>query len=169
MKVLDKEGLQYTLQRMVTLLTAIQVKLNTTYPECKQGVWKPRLFNTPTNEIKNVSDSYGLYYTIGDIVFIEGTIITPSYYACESIRGLPFEPYYGCILNRYPVNIVGSISPKGDNGGILAGYNDSILAGYNAIGGTSKEDGFNVYNSAYKPGDTYKRWDVYGWYRVKPE
>ena len=161
MKVLDKEGLQYTLQRMVTLLAAIQEKLNTTCPECKQGTWKPKLFNTPTNEIKNILDSYGLYYTIGDIVFIEGTIITSSYYACESIHGLPFEPYYGCVLNRYPVNIVGSISPKGDN--------DSVLAGYNAIGGTSKEDGFNVYNSAYKPGDTYQRWDVYGWYRVKPE
>ena len=154
MKVLDREGLQYTLQRMVNLLAAM-------CPEYKQGTWKPRLFNTPTNEIKNVSDSYGLYYTIGDIVFIEGTIITSSYYACESIHGLPFEPYYGCILNRYPVNIVGSISPKGDN--------DSVMTGANAIGGSSKAHGFNVYNSAYKPGDTYQRWDVYGWYRVKPE
>lgn len=162
MKTLDKEGLQYTLQRMVTLLAAIQEKLNTTCPECKQGTWKPRLFNTHTNEIKNVSKSYGLYYTIGDIVFIEGTIITSSYYACESIHGLPFEPYYGGTLNRYPVNIVGSISSKGDN--------DNVIAAYNAIGGgTSKEDGFNVYSTAYKPGDTCQRWDVYGWYRVKPE
>ena len=37
MKVLDKEGLQYTLQRMVTLLAAIQEKLNTACPECKRG------------------------------------------------------------------------------------------------------------------------------------
>ena len=149
MKTLDKEGVQYTLQRMVTLLAAIQEKLNAPYPEYKEGTWKPTLFNTFTDEVTDVIGTIGFYYKIGSLVFIEGIIWTKDEYACEHISGLPFRPSYDRPSNTYPLSIV------------ARGANEN--APFNAISGTKS---YSVYNALYSPDKTYNTWYVHGWYKA---
>ena len=149
MKTLDKEGLQYTLQRMVTLLAAIQEKVNAPYPEYKEGTWKPKLFNTFTNEVTDVIGAIGFYYKIGSLVFIEGTIWTNGEYACECISGLPFNPSDDSPFSTYPLGITAH------------GANES--APFNTIDGS---DPYNVHNSLYSPDKTCNTWYVHGWYKI---
>ena len=69
MKTLDKEGVQYTLQRMVTLLAAIQEKVNASYPEYKEGTFIPKFFN-----FSGAEQTFGLvegyYKKIGNLCYI---------------------------------------------------------------------------------------------------
>ena len=149
MKTLDKEGLQYTLQRMVTLLAAIQEKLNAPCPEYKEGTWKPVLFNTATDEVTEVSMASGFYYKIGNLVFIEGFILAKNACACNHISGLPFEPSHTRPSNTYPLGIA------------ARGANEN--APFNAIYGTKP---YSVANALYSPDKTSDAWYVYGWYKI---
>lgn len=149
MKTLDKEGVQYTLQRMVTLLAAIQEKVNAPYPEYKEGTWKPKLFDTFTNEVTDVIGAIGFYYKIGSLVFIEGIIWTNGEYACECISGLPFRPSDDSPFSTYPLGITAH------------GVNES--APFNTIDGS---DPYNVHNSLYSPDKTCNTWYVHGWYKI---
>lgn len=148
MKTLDKEGLQYTLQRMVTLLTAIQEKVNAPCPEYKEGTWEPVLFNTATNKV-NVTATAGYYYKIGNLVFIDGFIHTDNACACEHIEGLPFEPYTARPTSAYPLCIMAQ------------GTNEN--SPFNSIGGIKP---YRVINALYSPDKTYNTWYVYGWYKI---
>lgn len=91
MKTLDKEGLQYTLQRMVTLLTAIQEKLNTTYPEYKEGTFIPKFF-----DFSGAEQTFGLvegyYKKIGNLCYIFIAAQTSLDVSVVFINNLPFVP-----------------------------------------------------------------------------
>ena len=91
MKTLDKEGLQYTLQRMVTLLTAIQEKLNTTYPEYKEGTFIPKFF-----DFSGAEQTFGLvegyYKKIGNLCYIFIAAQTSLDVSVTFINNLPFVP-----------------------------------------------------------------------------
>lgn len=150
MKTLDKEGVQYTLQRMVTLLAAIQEKVNAPYPEYKEGTWKPVLFNTGTDEVTEISTASGFYYKIGNLVFIEGFILAKNACACNHISGLPFEPSNARPSNTYPLGIV------------ARGANEN--APFNTIISGAKS--YSVYNSLYSPDKTCSTWYVHGWYKI---
>ena len=147
MKTLDKDGVQYTLQRMVTLLAAIQEKLNAPYPEYKEGTWKPTLFDTDTNEVTDVLTALGFYYKIGNLVFIDGFILANNACACNHISGLPFEPSNDKIPN--PLSIVSS------------GANKSIP--FNMMYRTKP---YGVFNTLYSPDKTDSAWYVHGWYKI---
>ena len=149
MKTLDKEGVQYTLQRMVTLLAAIQEKVDAPYPEYKEGTWEPVLFNTGTDEATEVSMASGFYYKIGNLVFIEGFILANNAYACNHISGLPLEPSHARPSNTYPLSIV------------ARGANEN--APFNLIDGS---DPYKVHNSLYSPDKTCNTWYVHGWYKI---
>ena len=91
MKTLDKEGLQYTLQRMVTLLTAIQEKLNAPYPEYKEDTFIPRFLNA--SGVKQTFDSVNGYYKrIGNLCYIFISAQTSSDVSVQFINDLPFIP-----------------------------------------------------------------------------
>ena len=96
MKTLDKEGVQYTLQRMVTLLTAIQEKLNACYPEYKEGTFIPRFLND--SEVEQTFDSVNGYYKrIGNLCYIfisaqTSSAQTSSDVSVTFINNLPFVP-----------------------------------------------------------------------------
>ena len=91
MKTLDKEGLQYTLQRMVTLLTAIQEKLNALYPEYKEGTFIPKFF-----DFSGAEQTFGLvegyYKKIGNLCYIRIMAQTSSDVTVSFIDNLPFAP-----------------------------------------------------------------------------
>lgn len=91
MKTLDKEGLQYTLQRMVTLLTAIQEKLNTTCPEYKEGTFIPKFF-----DFSGAEQTFGLvegyYKKIGNLCYIFIAAQTSLDVSVTFINNLPFVP-----------------------------------------------------------------------------
>ena len=91
MKTLDKEGVQYTLQRMVTLLTAIQEKLNTTYPEYKEGTFIPKFF-----DFSGAEQTFGLvegyYKKIGNLCYIFIAAQTSLDVSVTFINNLPFVP-----------------------------------------------------------------------------
>ena len=91
MKTLDKEGLQYTLQRMVTLLAAIQEKLNTTCPEYKEGTFIPKFF-----DFSGAEQTFGLvegyYKKIGNLCYIFITAQTSLDVSVAFINNLPFVP-----------------------------------------------------------------------------
>ena len=91
MKTLDKEGLQYTLQRMVTLLAAIQEKLNTTYPEYKEGTFIPKFF-----DFSGAEQTFGLvegyYKKIGNLCYIFIAAQTSLDVSVTFINNLPFVP-----------------------------------------------------------------------------
>lgn len=91
MKTLDKEGLQYTLQRMVTLLAAIQEKLNTTCPEYKEGTFVPKFWN-----VLGVKQTFGLvegyYKKIGNLCYIFITAQDSPNVSVKYIDNLPFVP-----------------------------------------------------------------------------
>ena len=91
MKTLDKEGLQYTLQRMVTLLAAIQEKLNTTCPEYKEGIFVPKFW-----DFSGVEQTYGLvegyYKKIGNLCYIFTTAQMSPNVSVKYIDNLPFVP-----------------------------------------------------------------------------
>ena len=91
MKTLDKEGVQYTLQRMVTLLAAIQEKLNTTYPEYKEGTFIPKFF-----DFSGAEQTFGLvegyYKKIGNLCYIFIAAQTSLDVSVTFINNLPFVP-----------------------------------------------------------------------------
>ena len=91
MKTLDKEGVQYTLQRMVTLLAAIQEKLNTTCPEYKEGTFIPKFF-----DFSGAEQTFGLvegyYKKIGNLCYIFITAQTSLDVSVAFINNLPFVP-----------------------------------------------------------------------------
>ena len=91
MKTLDKEGVQYTLQRMVTLLTAIQEKLNTTCPEYKEGTFVPKFF-----DFSGAEQTFGLvegyYKKIGNLCYIFIAAQTSLDVSVVFINNLPFVP-----------------------------------------------------------------------------
>ena len=91
MKTLDKEGLQYTLQRMVTLLAAIQEKLNTTCPEYKEGTFIPKFF-----DFSGAEQTFGLvegyYKKIGNLCYIFIAAQTSLDVSVTFINNLPFVP-----------------------------------------------------------------------------
>ena len=91
MKTLDKEGVQYTLQRMVTLLAAIQEKLNTTCPEYKEGTFIPKFF-----DFSGAEQTFGLvegyYKKIGNLCYIFIAAQTSSDVSVAFINNLPFVP-----------------------------------------------------------------------------
>lgn len=91
MKTLDKEGLQYTLQRMVTLLAAIQEKLNAPYPEYKEGTFVPKFW-----DFSGVEQTFGLvegyYKKIGNLCYIFIAAQTSTNVSVAFINNLPFVP-----------------------------------------------------------------------------
>ena len=91
MKTLDKEGLQYTLQRMVTLLAAIQEKLNAPYPEYKEGTFIPKFF-----DFSGAEQTFGLvegyYKKIGNLCYIFIAAQTSLNVSVTFINNLPFVP-----------------------------------------------------------------------------
>ena len=91
MKTLDKEGLQYTLQRMVTLLAAIQEKLNAPYPEYKEGTFIPKFF-----DFSGAEQTFGLvegyYKKIGNLCYIFITAQDSPNVSVKYINNLPFVP-----------------------------------------------------------------------------
>ena len=91
MKTLDKEGLQYTLQRMVTLLAAIQEKLNAPYPEYKEGTFIPKFF-----DFSGAEQTFGLvegyYKKIGNLCYIFIAAQTSLDVSVKFINNLPFVP-----------------------------------------------------------------------------
>ena len=91
MKTLDKEGLQYTLQRMVTLLAAIQEKVNAPYPEYKEGTFIPKFF-----DFSGAEQTFGLvegyYKKIGNLCYIFIAAQTSLDVSVTFINNLPFVP-----------------------------------------------------------------------------
>ena len=91
MKTLDKEGLQYTLQRMVTLLASIQEKVNAPCPEYKEGTFIPKFW-----DLSGVEQTFGLvegyYKKIGNLCYIFITAQTSSDVSVVFINNLPFVP-----------------------------------------------------------------------------
>ena len=91
MKTLDKEGLQYTLQRMVTLLAAIQEKVNAPYPEYKEGTFIPKFF-----DFSGAEQTFGLvegyYKKIGNLCYIFITAQDSPNVSVKYIDNLPFVP-----------------------------------------------------------------------------
>ena len=91
MKTLDKEGLQYTLQRMVTLLAAIQEKVNAPYPEYKEGTFVPKFW-----DYAGVEQTFGLvegyYKKIGNLCYIFITAQDSPNVSVKYIDNLPFVP-----------------------------------------------------------------------------
>ena len=91
MKTLDKEGVQYTLQRMVTLLAAIQEKLNAPYPEYKEGTFIPKFF-----DFSGAEQTFGLvegyYKKIGNLCYIFIAAQTSLDVSVAFINNLPFVP-----------------------------------------------------------------------------
>ena len=91
MKTLDKEGVQYTLQRMVTLLAAIQEKLNAPYPEYKEGTFIPKFF-----DFSGAEQTFGLvegyYKKIGNLCYIFIAAQTSLDVSVVFINNLPFVP-----------------------------------------------------------------------------
>lgn len=91
MKTLDKEGVQYTLQRMVTLLTAIQEKVNAPCPEYKEGTFIPKFF-----DFSGAEQTFGLvegyYKKIGNLCYIFIVAQTSLDVSVAFINNLPFVP-----------------------------------------------------------------------------
>ena len=91
MKTLDKDGLQYTLQRMVTLLAAIQEKLNMTCPEYKEGTFVPKFW-----DFSGAEQTFGLvegyYKKIGNLCYIFISAQMSSNVSVTFIDNLPFVP-----------------------------------------------------------------------------
>ena len=91
MKTLDKEGVQYTLQRMVTLLAAIQEKINAPYPEYKEGTFIPKFF-----DFSGAEQTFGLvegyYKKIGNLCYIFISAQTSLNVSVVFINNLPFVP-----------------------------------------------------------------------------
>ena len=91
MKTLDKEGVQYTLQRMVTLLAAIQEKVNAPYPEYKEGTFVPKFF-----DFSGAEQTFGLvegyYKKIGNLCYIFISAQTSTNVSVAFINNLPFVP-----------------------------------------------------------------------------
>ena len=91
MKTLDKEGVQYTLQRMVTLLAAIQEKINAPYPEYKEGTFIPKFF-----DFSGAEQTFGLvegyYKKIGNLCYIFIVAQTSLDVSVTFINNLPFVP-----------------------------------------------------------------------------
>ena len=91
MKTLDKEGVQYTLQRMVTLLAAIQEKVNAPYPEYKEGTFIPKFF-----DFSGAEQTFGLvegyYKKIGNLCYIFIAAQTSLNVNVTFINNLPFVP-----------------------------------------------------------------------------
>ena len=91
MKTLDKEGLQYTLQRMVTLLAAIQEKVNAPCPEYKEGTFVPKFF-----DFSGAEQTFGLvegyYKKIGNLCYIFIAAQTSLDVSVTFINNLPFVP-----------------------------------------------------------------------------
>ena len=91
MKTLDKEGVQYTLQRMVTLLAAIQEKVNAPCPEYKEGTFIPKFF-----DFSGAEQTFGLvegyYKKIGNLCYIFIAAQTSLDVSVTFINNLPFVP-----------------------------------------------------------------------------
>ena len=91
MKTLDKEGLQYTLQRMVTLLAAIQEKVDAPYPEYKEGTFIPKFL-----DLSGAEQTFGLvegyYKKIGNLCYIFIAAQTSLDVSVTFINNLPFVP-----------------------------------------------------------------------------
>ena len=91
MKTLDKEGLQYTLQRMVTLLASIQEKVNAPYPEYKEDTFIPRFLNA-SGVKQTFNQVKGYYKRIGNLCYIFISAQTSSDVSVQFINDLPFIP-----------------------------------------------------------------------------
>ena len=91
MKTLDKEGLQYTLQRMVTLLASIQEKVNAPCPEYKEGTFIPKFWNDSGAE-QTFGLVEGYYKKIGNLCYIFIAAQTSSDVSVVFINNLPFVP-----------------------------------------------------------------------------
>ena len=91
MKTLDKEAVQYTHQRTVTLLAAIQEKVDAPYPEYKEGTFIPKFW-----DFYGVEQTYGLvegyYKKIGNLCYIRIMAQTSSDVTVSFIDNLPFAP-----------------------------------------------------------------------------
>ena len=105
MKTLDKEGLQYTLQRMVTLLAAIQEKVNAPYPEYKEGTFVPKFW-----DYAGVEQTFGLvegyYKKIGNLCYIFISPQTSSNVSVAFINNLPFVPNTNIYHTLYEKGLV---------------------------------------------------------------
>ena len=105
MKTLDKEGVQYTLQRMVTLLAAIQEKLNTTCPEYKEGTFIPKFWDF--YDAERTFDSVNGYYTkIGNLCYIRIMAQASSDVDFSFIDNLPFAPNTNIYHTLYEKGLV---------------------------------------------------------------
>ena len=91
MKTLDKEGLQYTLQRMVTLLASIQEKVNAPCPEYKEGTFIPKFWNDSGAE-QPFGLVEGYYKKIGNLCYIFIVAQTSLDVSVVFINNLPFVP-----------------------------------------------------------------------------
>ena len=91
MKTLDKEGLQYTLQRMVTLLASIQEKVNAPCPEYKEGTFIPKFWNDSGAE-QTFGLVEGYYKKIGNLCYIFIVAQTSLDVSVVFINNLPFVP-----------------------------------------------------------------------------
>ena len=91
MKTLDKKGLQYTLQRMVTLLAAIQEKVNAPCPEYKEGTFVPKFWNDLGAE-QTFGLVEGYYKKIGNLCYIFITAQDSPNVSVKYIDNLPFVP-----------------------------------------------------------------------------
>ena len=91
MKTLDKEGLQYTLQRMVNLLASIQEKVNTPCPEYKEGTFIPKFWNDLDVE-QTFNSVEGHYTKIGNLCYICIMAQASSDVSVVFIDNLPFAP-----------------------------------------------------------------------------
>ena len=105
MKTLDKEGVQYTLQRMVTLLAAIQEKLNASYPEYKEGTFVPKFWDF--YDAERTFDSVNGYYTkIGNLCYIRIMAQASSDVDFSFIDNLPFAPNTNIYHTLYEKGLV---------------------------------------------------------------
>ena len=91
MKTLDKEGLQYTLQRMVNLLASIQEKVNAPCPEYKEGTFIPKFWNDLGAE-QTFGLVEGYYKKIGNLCYIFIAAQTSLDVSVTFINNLPFVP-----------------------------------------------------------------------------
>ena len=105
MKTLDKEGLQYTLQRMVTLLAAIQEKVNVPCPEYKEGTFIPKFWNASSVE-QTFDWVEGHYTKIGNLCYIRIMAQASSDVDFSFIDNLPFAPNTNIYHTLYEKGLV---------------------------------------------------------------
>ena len=105
MKTLDKEGLQYTLQRMVNLLASIQEKVNAPCPEYKEGTFIPKFWNDLDVE-QTFNWVEGHYTKFGNLCYIRIMAQASSDVDFSFIDNLPFAPNTNIYRTDYEKGLV---------------------------------------------------------------